>query len=170
MYYPNPSSVTQAIDAATGDLLWEYRRPIPKDIATYVGGLETVNRSIAIHGGLIIDTANDGYVYALDAVTGELAWETQIVDYETEPARHSTGPIIAAGRVISGAKLPSAPGPRSLLHRRPRRGYGRGAVAPAADPGTGRARQRDVGRPAVREPAPRRLLDGAGATTRRSNC
>ena len=30
MYYPNPSSVTQAIDAATGDLLWEYRRPNPE--------------------------------------------------------------------------------------------------------------------------------------------
>ena len=115
MYYPNPSSVTQAIDAATGDLLWEYKRPIPKDIATYVGGLETVNRSLAIYGGLIIDTANDGYVYALDAVTGELVWETEIVDYETEPARHSTGPIVAAGRVISGRSCRPNRGPEACF-------------------------------------------------------
>ena len=115
MYYPNPSSVTQAIDAATGDLLWEYKRPIPDDIATYVGGLETVNRSLAIYGGLIIDTANDGYAYALDAVTGELVWETQIVDYEEEPARHSTGPIIAAGRVISGRSCRPHRGPEACF-------------------------------------------------------
>ena len=115
MYYPNPSSVTQAIDAATGDLLWEYKRPIPKDIATYVGGLETVNRSLAIYGGLIIDTANDGYVYALDAVTGELVWETRIVDYEVDPARHSTGPIVAAGRVISGRSCRPHRGPEACF-------------------------------------------------------
>ncbi len=115
MYFPNPSSVTQAIDAATGDLLWEYKRPIPKDIATHVGGLETVNRSLAIYGGLIIDTANDGYVYALDAVTGELAWETQIVDYEVDPARHSTGPLVAAGRVISGRSCRPNRGPEACF-------------------------------------------------------
>ena len=115
MYFPNPSSVTQAIDAATGDLLWEYRRPIPKDIATYVGGLETVNRSLAIYGGLIIDTANDGYVYALDAVTGELVWETRIVDYEVDPARHSTGPLVAAGRVISGRSCRPHRGPEACV-------------------------------------------------------
>ena len=115
MYYPNPSSVTQAIDAATGDLLWEYKRPIPDDIATYVGGLETVNRSLAIYGGLIIDTANDGYAYALDAVTGELVWETRIVDYEEDPARHSTGPIVAAGRVISGRSCRPHRGPEACF-------------------------------------------------------
>ena len=115
MYYPNPSSVTQAIDAAAGDLLWEYKRPIPDDIATWVGGLETVNRSLAIYGGLIIDTANDGYAYALDAVTGELVWETRIVDYEEDPARHSTGPIIAAGRVISGRSCRPHRGPEACF-------------------------------------------------------
>ena len=29
MYMPNPRDVIQAIDAATGDLLWEFRRPRP---------------------------------------------------------------------------------------------------------------------------------------------
>ena len=100
MYFPNPSSVTQAIDAATGDLLWEYKRPIPDDIATHVGGLETVNRSLAIYGGLIID---------------ELAWETEIVDYEVDPARHSTGPIVAAGRVISGRSCRPNRGPEACV-------------------------------------------------------
>ena len=29
MYLGNPSDVIQAIDAATGDLIWEYRHPLP---------------------------------------------------------------------------------------------------------------------------------------------
>ena len=153
MYYPNPSSVTQAIDAATGDLLWEYRRPIPKGIATYVGGLETVNRSIAIHGGLIIDTANDGYVYALDAVTGELAWETRIVDYETEPARHSTGPMIAAGRVISGRSC------------RPHRGPEACFIA-TSDPGWRRATTRNWSCFSSARRSPRRRRSSCSAATR----
>ena len=32
MYMPNPNDVIQAIDAATGDLLWEYRRSLPDDV------------------------------------------------------------------------------------------------------------------------------------------
>lgn len=29
MYLPNPNSIVQALDAATGDLIWEYRREYP---------------------------------------------------------------------------------------------------------------------------------------------
>lgn len=32
MYMPNPSDVIQAIDAVTGDLIWEYRRDLPDDV------------------------------------------------------------------------------------------------------------------------------------------
>ena len=115
LYLPNPNDVTQALDAETGDLIWEYRREIPDDIARYVGGLNTVNRNVAIWGRLIIDTANDGYVYALDAQTGELVWETRIVDQKKEPARHSSGPIIAAGKVISGRSCRPVRGPEACF-------------------------------------------------------
>jgi len=58
LYMPNPCDVTQEIDAVTGDLLWEYRRPIPDDVGYYIGGLLDPNRKIAIYGTTIIDTAN----------------------------------------------------------------------------------------------------------------
>ena len=74
LYVPNPNEQVQAIDAVTGDLKWEYRRDIPDDALEVMGGLTENNRNIAIYGNLIIDTANDDYVYALDATTGELAW------------------------------------------------------------------------------------------------
>ena len=80
LYVPNPSHATQAIDALTGDLLWEYVRPIPEDANDHIRGLVQVNRNAAIYGNLIIDTANDGYLYALNAQTGSLVWETEILN------------------------------------------------------------------------------------------
>ena len=111
LYMPNPNDIIQAINAVTGDLVWEYQRPIPADINEYMGGLISVNRNIAIYGNTIIDTANDDYIFALNAETGTLTWETQIFDYTKNPARHSAGPIIANGKVISGRSCRPMRGP-----------------------------------------------------------
>ena len=100
LYMPNPRDVIQAIDAVSGDLLWEYRREVPDDVGD--AGQRTNNRNIAIYDNLIIDTSIDGYVFALDAGTGDLVWETEILDYETYRSMQSSGPIIANGKVISG--------------------------------------------------------------------
>ena len=102
LYMPNPGDVIQAIDAATGDLVWEYRRDLPDDIYDHVGRLAVTNRNVAIYDRLIIDTSADNFAFALDAATGEPVWETRILDYRTHPATHSAGPIVASGKVISG--------------------------------------------------------------------
>ena len=115
LYMPNPNDHLQALDAVTGDLQWEYRREIPDDAPQVLGGagLVSVNRNVAIYGQTIIDTANDGYVYAVNAVTGDLAWETEIFDFDTEPARHTSGPMVANGKVISGRSCRPRAGPNS---------------------------------------------------------
>ena len=115
LYMPNPNDVIQAIDAVTGDLQWEYRRDIPDDVNDYLGGLISVNRNIAIWDDMIIDTANDDYAFALSAVTGELVWETQLFDYTQNPARHSAGPIVANGKVISGRSCRPRRGPEACV-------------------------------------------------------
>ena len=103
MYMPNPRDLIQAIDAVEGDLIWEYRRSRPDDLADYMmAGLLDHNRNLAIYGSQIIDTSGDDYVFALDAMTGGLTWETQILDYKINPAHQTSGPIIANGKVISG--------------------------------------------------------------------
>jgi alcohol dehydrogenase (cytochrome c) len=94
MYLPNTGDNIQAIDARTGELLWNYQRPLQSS-------RRGTNRNIAIYGGTIIDTSMDNAVYAIDAQTGKLAWETQILD-PTKPANASSGPIIANGKIISG--------------------------------------------------------------------
>ncbi len=118
LYMPNPNDHLQAIDAVAGDLLWEYRRERPEGAAgtlAAAAGLVSVNRNVAIYGNLIIDTGNDGHVYAVDAATGELAWETEIFDFETGSARHSSGPIVANGKVISGRSCRPAGGPAACV-------------------------------------------------------
>ena len=115
LYVPNPNDVIQALDAVTGDLRWEYRRDVPDDVADYLGGLISVNRNVAIHGRLIIDTANDDYLFALDALSGALVWETRLFDYTVNPARHSAGPIVADGKVISGRSCRPRRGPEACV-------------------------------------------------------
>jgi alcohol dehydrogenase (cytochrome c) len=94
MYLPNSGDYIQAIDAKSGDLIWDYQRKLD-------GRRRSQNRNIAIYGNLIIDTSMDNAVYGLDAQTGKLAWETQILDPK-KPANASSGPIIAKGKIISG--------------------------------------------------------------------
>ena len=116
MYMPNPRDVIQAIDAATGDLLWEYRRQRPDDIDEFISPyLSEAKRNIAVYGNLIISTSADDYAYALDAATGQLAWETQILDYRVNPAHQSAGPIIADGKAVSGRGCMPAGGPEACI-------------------------------------------------------
>ena len=114
LYMPNPRDVIQAIDAVTGDLLWEYRRDRPEDLEEYVP-ISSANRNIAIYGDTIIDTSSDDHVFALDAATGRLVWETQILDYRVNPAHQTSGPIIADGKVISGRGCMPQGGPDACV-------------------------------------------------------
>jgi len=113
MFFPNPNDITQAIDAATGDLIWEYRRPVQEDNAEYIP-FPSLNRNLAIYGNLILDNGSDNYAYALDARTGALVWETKILDYR-RGAQHSSGPIVANGKVISGRSCEPEGGPEACV-------------------------------------------------------
>jgi alcohol dehydrogenase (cytochrome c) len=95
MYVPNPGDLIQAIDAKTGDLLWESKRALPAGVRA------GTNRNIAIWGTTLIDGSSDNQMYAIDARTGQLVWETAVLDPKA-PASASSGPIIANGKVIQG--------------------------------------------------------------------
>ena len=115
LYMPQASDVIEAIDAASGDLIWAHRRDLPEDVYQHVGGNSRNNRNIAIYDRFIINTSDDSYVFGLDAATGEIAWETQIFDYRETPAGHSSGPIIADGKAISGRSCRPRGGPESCV-------------------------------------------------------
>ena len=95
MYLAGPGNVVQALDAADGTLLWEYRRPLPAALR------EAGSRNLAIYGDKLFMGTRDAFVAALDSRTGELVWETRMADYNDGYA-NSSGPIAANGRVVNG--------------------------------------------------------------------
>ena len=126
MFMPNPRDIIQALDAVTGDLLWQHNRPRPDDLGEYMigGTLTETNRNLSIHGELIIDTSMDDHIFALHAETGEVVWDTEILDYTVNPANQTSGPIAALGKVFSGRSCDPRGGPL-------------GCIITAHDPATG---------------------------------
>jgi alcohol dehydrogenase (cytochrome c) len=95
MFIPNPGDNILAVDATTGDLIWEYRRKLPEGVRP------KTNRTLAMWGDLILNSSSDNFVYALDARTGALVWETRVLD-ANKRAPTSGGPIVANGKLITG--------------------------------------------------------------------
>ncbi|MGE0160918.1 MAG: PQQ-binding-like beta-propeller repeat protein [Gemmatimonadales bacterium] len=98
MYLTHPENKIQALDAASGELLWEYRRTFPEG---FRGGGFSQLRSLAVWEDRIIFPTKDAALVALDARTGELVWETRVGDWE-QGRTYVAGSLIVRGKVISG--------------------------------------------------------------------
>ncbi|MCH7717071.1 MAG: PQQ-binding-like beta-propeller repeat protein [Gemmatimonadetes bacterium] len=98
LYLVSPDNVVQALDAARGTLLWEFRRG-------FADGFETREfnqmRNLAIYDDKVFLATNDAYMVALDARTGVVAWETQIADWR-KGYTNVSGPLVIDGKVING--------------------------------------------------------------------
>jgi len=113
LYFPGPSDNIQAIDAKSGEVLWQHRRELPEDIREHLTFPDT-NRNLALYGNLLIARGSDDYIYAVNAETGETAWETRIMDYKAG-AKQSSGPIIADGLAITGRSCEPEGGPDACV-------------------------------------------------------
>jgi alcohol dehydrogenase (cytochrome c) len=95
MYLTNPGNILQALDARTGDLIWEHR----------VGPNATVGiaamRNMAIYQDKVFFATTDARLTALDARTGKLVWDTPIAD-RTKGYANTAGPIVIRGVVVNG--------------------------------------------------------------------
>jgi alcohol dehydrogenase (cytochrome c) len=110
MFLANVEDIVQALDAETGDLLWEYRRNVPDNPAA-VTGTRYRYRNVSIYDDKIFLATNDAFLVALDAKTGAVVWETQRADYREQVAQ-TAGPIIVKGKVINGSRCnPQSPRP-----------------------------------------------------------
>ena len=101
MYIPSPRNVVQAVDAVTGDRIWEYGREFEATEALEAVGAGMRTRSIAIYGDRIYVNTSDAHIVALDARTGEVAWDHTVADYRLG-YRYTSGPIVVAGRIVAG--------------------------------------------------------------------
>jgi alcohol dehydrogenase (cytochrome c) len=97
IYLANPMNVIQALDATSGDLLWEYRREFAEGFRVGFSQL----RNLAIYGENIFVPTKDAYMVALNARTGETVWETQIADYR-QGYTNVAGAMVVDGKVLNG--------------------------------------------------------------------
>ena len=101
MYIAHPGGDhLEALDATTGDRLWDYERTLPEDLREYAT-LGSRTRHLALYGTHVYHLSADAYLVALDAQTGEVAWETEMADYR-QGITHSSGAMIINGMVVSG--------------------------------------------------------------------
>ena len=101
MYLPNPGNVVQALDAATGELIWEYRPDRPSTRGGAQGETGGAQRNIAIFGDKVFSATSDAHIVALDARTGRVVWDEGVAD-STLGYQYSAGPIVVRGKVIAG--------------------------------------------------------------------
>jgi quinohemoprotein ethanol dehydrogenase len=81
LYSTSAWSKVQAVDAKTGQLLWQYDPEVPGiwDVRACCG---VQNRGAAVWKGNVISATLDGRLLSLDAETGELNWEVNTTDQE----------------------------------------------------------------------------------------
>lgn len=96
MYVPNPGAGVSALDAATGDVLWEYKRSYtPVDLSG------EPMRSLALYGDKVFINTPDAHIVALNAKTGAVVWDQRVADHALG-YEYTSGPIVAKGKIIAG--------------------------------------------------------------------
>ncbi len=110
IFLANPKNVVQALDGRTGDLLWEYRRELPKVEGGYHNDLFSRARgTIALYDDKVLLATADAHIVALDVRTGKMIWDTTVADYR-QGYTFTGGPLAARGKVIAGISGCTNPG------------------------------------------------------------
>ncbi len=98
MYITGSYSRVFAIDARTGDELWQYDARLPDGIMPCC---DVINRGVALYGDLVIFATLDAKLVALNKDTGKVVWKKKVEDYKAGYSI-TAAPIIVKGRVITG--------------------------------------------------------------------
>lgn len=98
MYVTGSYSRVWAIDAMTGEELWQYEARLPDGIMPCC---DVINRGVALYDNLVIFGTLDAKLVALDKDTGKTVWKKKVEDYKAGYSI-TAAPIIIDGMVITG--------------------------------------------------------------------
>ncbi|MBO1514552.1 PQQ-dependent dehydrogenase, methanol/ethanol family [Metabacillus bambusae] len=88
-----------ALDAKTGETIWEYRPKIAEKLSTVCCGW--TSRGVAIGEGKVFVGLLDARLVALDQKTGEVVWETKVDEWE-KGFTITSAPLYYNGKVFTG--------------------------------------------------------------------
>ena len=111
-YIHDPKGDVFALDAATGARSGSGRpRTRPASTSARAGR----QPGVAIGEGKVFDGLRDGYIYALDQMTGELLWKTEVAPWR-KGGKVSTAPIYVNGIVLVGDSAGDNGGVSASMH------------------------------------------------------
>jgi alcohol dehydrogenase (cytochrome c) len=93
IFLSNTSNTVQAIDAHTGELIWENRLG-PVSVIAYGG-----TRSLAVYHDKVYVATTDAKLHALDARTGKVVWEQALGSGNNS---NTGGVMVMRGKVLAG--------------------------------------------------------------------
>ncbi len=96
LYAFSKGDVVEALDGATGDLLWRYERRLTGS-ATFFA-----KKGLAIAGDKVLVPTSDMHVIALSAKTGTVIWDHAIDVGGATDFQIKSAPLVAADKVIIG--------------------------------------------------------------------
>jgi alcohol dehydrogenase (cytochrome c) len=94
LYVNNAGMVLQALDAKTGDLIWENHYG--------VNPTAPAMRGIAIYDDKIFVNTGEAHLMAFDARNGKIVWDTTVGDRSKGEFANTSGPLAVNGKVITG--------------------------------------------------------------------
>ncbi len=97
IYLANINNIVQALDARTGELIWENRLSSGGEQSGGTGA----TRNLAIYQDKVFVATTNARLVALNARTGETVWDAVIAD-NAKGYGNSSGPIVIGGKVLQG--------------------------------------------------------------------
>jgi quinohemoprotein ethanol dehydrogenase len=101
MYVTASWSIVHAIDVRTGKRLWVYDPKVDRSKG-FRGCCDVVNRGVAVWRGMVYVAAYDGRLIAIDAATGQKAWEQDTIIDHRFSYTITGAPRVFKGKVIIG--------------------------------------------------------------------
>tara|TARA_R110002110_G_scaffold415860_1_gene658759 strand:- start:91030 stop:93177 length:2148 start_codon:yes stop_codon:yes gene_type:complete len=101
LYTTGAYSMVYALDAKTGELLWQYDPEVWRGVQGR-GCCDAANRGVAVWEGKVYVGVYDGRLEALDAKTGKVVWSVNTLVDADRNYTISGAPRIVKGKVIIG--------------------------------------------------------------------
>jgi alcohol dehydrogenase (cytochrome c) len=97
--YITSANECYALDAGSGRPLWHFQRPrTPGLVGNAAGGF---NRGVAVAGDRLFMVTDHAHLLALNRLTGELLWETEMADWR-QNYNATSAPLVVGDLVVSG--------------------------------------------------------------------
>jgi alcohol dehydrogenase (cytochrome c) len=98
IFITEPPATVVALNAKTGEVIWQYERTIPVRLPLESG---RVNRGLAILGNTLFFGCLDGFLIAIDANTGKVKWQSRVAS-PSDGYTITVAPLVVNHSVVTG--------------------------------------------------------------------